>query len=603
MMTYYRIEKIITETVDANLDSSSDLIARIVEASIENKRGEVQKDLIVANHYIGEDYHLDRSRMKVIKGYNPIRESDVTLEVPSLTVSGFDVSSDHEIVDTIGEKTGGTASIFVHTERGFVCVSTNDREGKRFQGLGWLIPKNSSLYTLIMREKTWYGRDYDYIDKEWIFTGFRLLYEDGEVVGALHVAQDQVQMELLREQLLSIPVGNKGTPYIVDYLGRVVLHPEDEGKQLMNHEDIVELVFKRNGRIEYSQIDAKSMKPVKYLAYFKYISEMNWIVIVGSTMDDFYGSLYTIRIFFIVVFGVSLLVAQFVGLYLGRRITQPIGQITRKIRELSEGDVNLSSSLDVRSNDEIGRLAEYFNTFVKKLKNLNDLEHHGIDIMLREAQMNSLQAQINPHFLYNTLETIRFMIVMKDERAVEMVKLLAKLFRISIGDGESYVTLRKELEHARLYIDLQKYRYTERFSVEYDIDDSLLDLYTLKFILQPIVENSIVHAFSDIERGGVITISVRVSDNKLVISVRDNGSGMDRVTLDRVHSALEQSNCINSVGLKNVHDRISLHFGSDYHLSIQSSDGGTEVVMVLPYLTLKPKSTYIGENNAPILFY
>lgn len=600
VLTYSRIEQVITETVDANLDTSSTLIAKIVETSIANKRGEIPKDLVVAQHYMGEDIRYDGSIVRPLSVYDPIREAYVEMAVPTIRVAGVDIADDHTLVDRIAGKTAGIASLFVLTERGFICISSSDRTERAYNGIGWLIPTDSPIYTLVMREHTWYGRDYNYMNKEWVFTGFQLLYEEERIVGLVYVAQPQVDMQALREQLLSIPVGTEGVPYIVDYLGRVVVHPESESKQLMSHEDIVNLVFQRNGRIEYSQIDSETGKQAKHLAFFKYINEMNWIVIVGSTMHDFYGSLYAIRVIFIVVFSISLVVVQILGIFLGRRITKPITQITEKIKELSEGEANLSSSLDIRSNDEVGRLAEYFNTFMEKLKNLNDLERHGIDIMLRDAQMNALQAQINPHFLYNTLETIRFMISMKDERAVEMVKLLAKLFRISIGNEEPYVTFRKELEHVQLYIDLQRYRYPGRFSVVYEIEKHFLDLYTLKFILQPIVENSILHAFNTIKEGGLITISVQEFDGKILVSVRDNGQGMDPLTLDRVHSDLRESGRINSVGLRNVHERIKLNFGSDYGLKIESNDEGTEVIMLLPFLPLKPKSTYTSENSKPV---
>jgi len=603
IITYSRIETVITENVDVNLDTSSALIAKIVETSIENKRGEIVKDFIVAQHYIGGDIAVDYTVKKTLLAYDPIREKSYELQSPSLLIASEDVSLNHTIVDQIAQKTDGIASLFVLTEEGFLCVSCSDRSSSTYHGIGWLIPNDSFMYTLVMREGTWYSRDYNYINKEWIFTGYQLLYEDGKVVALMYISQAQVDMQALREQLLSVPVGKKGVPYIVDYLGRVVVHPKEEGKQLMNHQDIVNLVFQRNGRIQYSQIDAETGKSTNHLAYFKYISEMNWIVIVGSTMDDFYGSLYTIRIIFIVIFGISLIIAQVLGIMIGRRITKPITLITKKIKELSEGEVNLLSSLSIGSNDEVGRLAEYFNTFVKKLKKISDLERHGIDIMLRDSQMKALQAQINPHFLYNTLETIRFMISMKDDRAVEMIKLLAKLFRISMGDGEMYVTLRKELEHAQLYIDLQRYRYSDRFNVVWDVDDKLLDLYTLRFILQPIVENSILHAFNEIGNGGIITIRAHEVEEKVHITVIDNGQGIDEQTLMRVRSDLMDSASLHSVGLRNVRDRITLNFGSLYDLTITSNQEGTIVVMVLPYLPLKPKTTYISENSKPVFLY
>jgi len=600
---YTSVERVISETVDSSLDSISDLIRQIVETNMENKRGETRKDLIVAQHYLGTDIGIDENTVTYIT-FNPVNEQRGEITLPTLTVNGIPVGNEHWIVDQIHINTQGTVSLYQLSQEGFVCISTSERTGENYQGIGWLIPKDSPLYTLMMREQTWFGRDYDYIAKQWLFTGYKLIYLEGRVIGAIHVAQQQTQMENLRKDILSIPVGSSGFPYIIDYVGKVVVHPSLEGKYLLHHDFMLDLVFKRNGRIRYTRIDEITGDLVEYIAYFKYIPEMNWIVIVGSTVQDFYGGLYLVRVMMIAVFGTAILTTQILSLLLGRKITKPITIITRKIKEISEGEANLSQTLDVRSSDEVGKLSEYFNNFVKKLKNISTLERHGVEVMLRDTQMNALQAQINPHFLYNTLETIRFMISMNDKRSMDMVKLLAQLFRVSIGKGEKYVTLRSELEHVNLYLELQKIRYSNRFSVEIAINEDLMDLYTIKFLLQPLVENSIYHGLEEIEGGGIIRISALRKKERLIVSVYDNGAGIPPQKRDTILAHLKNEDRTGSVGLQNVHDRIHLHFGDDYGLTIESAEGmGTTVTLSLPWLTLKPKSTYISENRRPVFIY
>lgn len=604
IFVYTQVETVVNNTVNNSLDSTSDLIKRIVEVSIENKRGETVKDMIVAEHFIGEGIALDPERLVDISVYNPVNETRESLRIPEMTIGGRSILTDHWLVDQIHLSTGGTVAFFQMTDSGLVCVSSSDRNTPGLNGIGWLIHEDQSNYTLIMRNGTWFSRDYDYYGKQWFFTGFKLIESEDQVIGAIYVAQKQTQLDRLRQDILSIPVGQEGFPFIIDYVGKVVVHPDLEGKHLMHHEYMLDLVFQRNGRIQYQQRDDRTGRLTEHVAFFKYIEEMNWIVIVGSTKYDFFGSLYAVRLMMLIVFGTAILTSQILSLFLGRQITKPIVHITEKIREISEGEANLSRTLDIRTNDEVGRLSEYFNTFVKKLKNINDLERHGVEVMLRDTQMNALQAQINPHFLYNTLETIRFMISMKDQRAVEMVKLLAKLFRVSIGKGEKYVTVRSELEHVELYLGIQKIRYSDRFTIEIDIAEEILDLYTVKFLLQPLVENSIHHGFAEIEGGGLIRISAFRRNDRLVLELYDNGCGISARELQAIRQRLSRAEQCASVGLQNVYDRIQLHFGAQYSLNIDSRPGEwTRTTLNLPWLTLRPKTTYISENKRPVFIY
>jgi sensor histidine kinase YesM len=184
-----------------------------------------------------------------------------------------------------------------------------------------------------------------------------------------------------------------------------------------------------------------------------------------------------------------------------------------------------------------------------------------------------------------------------------MVQHLADLLRISIGKGERYVRVRDELEHIKLYIAIQEMRYPERFVVRYNLADELRDLYTLKFLLQPVVENAIHHGFESVERGGLIEISGGVQKERLVLEVKDNGCGMSRAQIERLRSQLQGTGEAGSVGLPNVSARIKLHFGEDFGLFVESkARQGTCVTFRLPILSREPLAVFVSSNSQRKLF-
>ncbi|MCK5735737.1 MAG: histidine kinase, partial [Spirochaetaceae bacterium] len=214
------------------------------------------------------------------------------------------------------------------------------------------------------------------------------------------------------------------------------------------------------------------------------------------------------------------------------------------------------------------------------------------------SQMNALQAQINPHFLHNTLETIRYMIKLNDERAPEMIRLLAELFRISLGSDSNTTTIRRELEHIDLYMSLQSLRYGGRFTLVKEVDSDILNLYTIRFILQPLVENCIHHGFEPMEGPGTVKISGIKEGERITILVEDNGVGMDSKTLKDVNSHLSEKATGGHIGLKNVHDRIHLHFGESYGMKVeQVASGGTRVILELPALEWEPRSFHAWDDT------
>ena len=591
-LVYSRVESIVYSTIDANLDSTSELIKRIVQVSIDNNRGQVKKDLIVADHFLGASLAIDPSTVFAVDYLNTITEERGTIMVPTLLVGNRRVTLDSTLVDQISRETGGVVSLFQATDAGLLSVSTTlkDRDGHR--RTGELIPNGAPLDKLVRRDGTWLGRDY--FDQDWYFTAFKLLRIDGKIVGALYVALEQTDLDSLREDILSLKVGNRGMAYIVDTLSTVVVHPTRQGENLYNHAHVQELIFQKDGRITYFETDKDTGIRREYVSYFKFVPEMNWIVVVGSSMDDFFGGLNAIRWTLVVVFLATLLATLLTSLLIGHRISEPIVVIARKFKEIAEGEADLSKRLYIQSNDEIEELAVYFNRFLDKLKTLKEIEKREIETNLTDAQMTALQAQINPHFLYNTLETIRFMIALGDARSATMLQLLADLFRVSIGKGERYVTIQQEIHHVRLYVSIQELRYPERFSVSWEMDDAVLRLYTVKFLLQPIIENSIHHGFETVETGGKIRVSGTIVDGILSIVVEDNGAGIPRDRLRHLRAQLRGEEKGQSIGLLNVHERLRLHFGEPFGISVESEEGhGTTTRMDLPVLAKEPSSSWV----------
>ena len=205
----------------------------------------------------------------------------------------------------------------------------------------------------------------------------------------------------------------------------------------------------------------------------------------------------------------------------------------------------------------------------------------------RKSEMDALQSQINPHFLYNTLESITWMVeAKKNLDAVFMISELAKLLRISLSKGRTVIRISDEIQHSRSYMNIQKVRYKERFQIEFDIDEEINEYCTVKLIVQPILENAIYYGVGNMDEddGGKITIRGEKKGDDIYISVEDNGMGMNE---DIVENILKDNNKVpkhgSGVGLINVHSRIQLMFGNEYGLEVYSEpDEGTRIVIHIP---------------------
>lgn len=246
---------------------------------------------------------------------------------------------------------------------------------------------------------------------------------------------------------------------------------------------------------------------------------------------------------------------------------------------------NMDQRMEILTDDEIGHLSMKFNQMMDRIRNLKEQVIEEQEDK-RKYELQALQAQINPHFLYNTLDSIIWMAETNDSNIVAMTEALAKLFRISLNKGNEEISLERELEHVKNYLIIQSMRYADKFTYEISAEPGVERCRTIKLILQPIVENCIYHGIKKKRGTGKITIRAYRREQDLIIEVSDDGCGMPEEICRKILSdEIESENISGSgIGVKNVNERIQLRFGKKYGLSYSSEEGvGTTVTYVLPY--------------------
>ena len=258
---------------------------------------------------------------------------------------------------------------------------------------------------------------------------------------------------------------------------------------------------------------------------------------------------------------------------------RPIQVLAQAAGRISKGD--LDARADVDSRDEIAVLADRFNDMAGNIQTLV-VKVREDEQKMRKADLRLLQEQINPHFLYNTLDAIAWMCEAgRNEDAVEMVNALARLFRISISRGHELIPIEKELQHAEAYLQIQKYRYKNQFTYHFTVDEDCVHCLCNKITLQPIIENAIVHGLDLMVDDGHIEITVRPDGDDILLIVSDDGIGMEP---EQVAALLQnEPSDRTGIGIKNVNDRLRIYFGPGYGLSIESAPyAGTTVTIRTP---------------------
>lgn len=374
-------------------------------------------------------------------------------------------------------------------------------------------------------------------------------------------------------------IGEKGFFYILDNNNNIVYSPVNS------------IIYRINSNNFDSNKDSfvRSINNEKFKIMYTTSNLTGWKSIGVFSFKDISKDITSMERFTLIIAIATLFLAVFFSLLFTNSIVTPIKELRTLMKGVESGDLDLKFK-EYKYSNEFGELGHSFNHMVSEIKKLINMVYNE-QRSKRKAEIETLQAQIKPHFLYNTLDTISWMA--EDYNAKDIVNLvgaLTRVFRIGLNKGREEINLKDEIDHINSYLIIQKYRYEDKLSYEIDFDREILNSLILKLITQPIVENAIYHGIKEKRGKGKILIKFNRVFDDIVITVEDNGAGISEEKLQNINSMLETSNsfCIDSesgsgYGISNVNTRIKLTYGQAYGLKYYSKIGeGTKVEIKLP---------------------
>ncbi len=316
-------------------------------------------------------------------------------------------------------------------------------------------------------------------------------------------------------------------------------------------------------------------------------SEKNGWIIVNAVDQSFLFSKVYMTQRLTITFGIlALLFSIIIIFYVTRNFSGSIGKILHAMKTAQEGELSVRVELD-DDGDEMSAIAARFNKMIYKINKLVE-EVRAATFKQKEAEIRALEAQINPHFLYNTLDAINWMAIEKDEHEISnMLKSLAQILRYSVNKSNSIVKLREEIEWLKQYIYLQQTRFNYSFECFMEVDEKVLDFNIHKLLLQPFIENVIIHGFEGINKGGVLDIGIKGWENSIMIVIRDNGKGIDPETVSKLNSPDDKEITAkgSGLGVSNVFNRIKMYYGDSGSWQVESETGkGTTITLKIPKL-------------------
>ena len=278
------------------------------------------------------------------------------------------------------------------------------------------------------------------------------------------------------------------------------------------------------------------------------------------------------------------LITIVVCIYLSRSITKPISNLNETMQKASS---NLQIVADQSDIEEINSLSRSFNQLIQKIDNL--LKKIKEDAKLqRQSEIKVLQAQINPHFLYNTLDALNWKALQhQDTEMTTLIRSLCDFYRISLSNGDDFIPIKDEIKHVECYLKIQSIRFKNQFTYDLEVEPHLLSMYCLKILLQPLIENAITHGLRPLDYPGEIHIRIFTQENNIIMAVEDNGVGMSDQMLDEVKNGLSNQ-ALHKYGLYNINQRIRLTYGETYGIHIQSQlNSGTKVTVTIPQIKVE----------------
>ncbi len=372
-------------------------------------------------------------------------------------------------------------------------------------------------------------------------------------------------------------LGNKGYVYIIDEEGSVIYHPQ---QQLiysgLKEERIDEVLYNESNYFITNEGNNSRLYTISKS------QKTGWTIVGVAYISELMNKKEETQIIYMVIAIALLAVAMIISSFLSSGITKPITLLKESMKEVEKGNFD-NANIVVTVDNEIGSLSKSFNIMIEKINNLigqNVYEQK----QKRKSELKALQSQINPHFLYNTLDSIIWMAESgKTKEVVVMTSSLAKLMRQNFSNQSEVVTIAQEMEYTKSYLTIQKMRYKDKLEFEIDMKEEIKNYEIVKLVLQPIVENAIYHGIKYKEDIGVITIIGFLENENIIIKVCDNGAGMDAEMLAHIFDEHKVNYKANGVGVFNVQMRLQLFYGPEYGMEYKSELGkGTVATVKIP---------------------
>ena len=496
------------------------------------------------------------------------------LTIVSDTVNGCRTADDME------ERISAITKI----ESDIYAVTVYDENGKIINCVGSGGKLKNEIYKDLSFDKTLFDASGDFSlssphvqtlfegEYPWVVTLARKT--ENSALGGAYIAMD-ISFTEIAQYIDNISIGRHGYCFVTDSRGDIVYHPQQQ------------LLFSGIKAEDSSLIASLSdgvHKKGTTLYMLSSTSDGRWrvagISFTDSLMSERRGqiavSIVLSALCCVTIVGMALLI------YL-KSVNKPVRRLMCAMHDFEKDAANFSYTGGSIAVSEIAELSDSFGHMSRKIKELMEQIKRD-ETALRRTELRALQAQINPHFLYNTLDSIQWMCEQgKTEGAAEMVRALARLFRISISRGKELIPIKDELRHAECYLIIQSFRYSGRFTYSFCADKSLEDCLCNKITIQPLIENSLYHGIADMDDGEIKITVKRAEDDPedILITVADNGVGMTDEQCAAI-LAKERSDSVG-IGVKNVNDRLKIYFGDKYGISIKSElDVGTEVTVRIP---------------------
>lgn len=440
------------------------------------------------------------------------------------------------------------------------------------------------------KDATWYkemmNKPYQL---KWMFNDKKLLYSDRKPIIMLIKTITELQtnqnigmiiFSVTEEDIRKYLRGLEGEVYLVDNIGTVVSSPTKEmiGKSVAE-EIYMPRVWKGTKGQEIIEKGGR-----KWIVNYDTVHLSGWKIVQMVPYDTVFKEIFEIRQTNILIVIIIFVVFSIITLSISYGISNPLKLLKKKMQELEEND--FYSAISITGPQEISSLIETYNKMVREIR--------GLLLRLKEEyqqkedmRFRALQAQINPHFILNTLNNIKWMAYIRNDSEVgDMLSNLGGILEGSIGRGGSLIPLRQELDYIENYIGLMKMRFLEKLSFEMDIPEELMDQEVIKIMLQPIIENCLVHGIEPMNGMGRIVLKARYEDERFILDVWDNGVGIPSKRLDEIQIRIAAGSAEpppERIGVKNVHDRLRLQYGEEFGIRISSGpDEGTTVQYLLP---------------------